>query len=181
MKLWEDLKKKKLSYDGEEYTEPVPLTLNQIETSLPPAGHGGSVDLVPLLVGRTRHLLQHPAANLLEKDMKEPGSNVGKVHIKPGEELGVWNLLKERGVTDWLPLSEVYRDTQGPFLSGLFGVEKPNKFATNGEPLLRVIMNLKPHKQGAEDHQGRHQGVAYGNQLDPDVPSGDGNGPRVAG
>lgn len=144
MKLWEDLKKKKLSYDGEEYTEPVPLTLNQIETSLPPAGHGGSVDLVPLLVGRTRHLLQHPAANLLEKDMKEPGSNVGKVHINPGEELGVWNLLKERGVTDWLPLSEVYRDTQGPFLSGLFGVEKPNKFATNGAPLLRVIMNLKP-------------------------------------
>ena len=144
MKLWEDLKKKKLSYDGEEYTEPVPLTLNQIETSLPPAGHGGSVDLVPLLVGRTRHLLQHPAANLLEKDMKEPGSNVGKVHINPGEELGVWNLLKERGVTDWLPLSEVYRDTQGPFLSGLFGVERPNKFATNGAPLLRVIMNLKP-------------------------------------
>ena len=29
-------------------------------------------------------------------------------------------------------------------MSGLFGVEKPNRFADSGAPLLRVIMNLKP-------------------------------------
>ena len=33
--LWEDLKKKKLSYDGEEFTEPVEITVDQIEKSLP--------------------------------------------------------------------------------------------------------------------------------------------------
>ena len=144
LKLWDELKQKRISYDGEEFSEPVPLTRDQILRSLPPAGHGGSVDLAPLLVGRARFLLQNPSSNLLEADEREPGANSACVHIALGEELEVWQLLQDRGVIEWLPLSEVHKDAQGHFLSGMFGVEKPNKLSPGGRPLLRVIMNLQP-------------------------------------
>ena len=144
LKVWDDLKRKRISYDGEEFTEPVAISKNQIMKSLPPQGHGGSVELVPLLVGHTRYLLQNPHANLLDETLKEPGPNTAKVHIAAGEEMAVWKLLHERGIVDWLPLEDVYKDSRGPYLSGLFGVEKANKFTADGLPLLRVIMNLKP-------------------------------------
>ena len=142
--IWEDLKRKRISYDGEEFSDPVAVTCEQIYKSLPPEGHGGSVDLVPLLVGRARFLLENPQANLLDESLKEPGPNTAKVHIAAGEELQVWSLLKERRVIDWLPLDKVHRDSKGPYLSGLFGVEKPNRFTASGLPLLRVIINLQP-------------------------------------
>ena len=143
-KLWRELKTKKISYDGEEFTEPVPISFNQIVKSLPPEGHGGSVDLVPLLRGQARFLLQHPEANLLEAEEREPGPCTAKVHITPGEELKVWKLLESRGIIKWIPLDEVHRDQTGCYLSGLFGVVKPQRFTDEGLPLLRVIMNLKP-------------------------------------
>ena len=38
----------------------------------------------------------------------------------------------------------VFADANGPYLSGMFGVPKPNKFTDAGDPILRVIMNLIP-------------------------------------
>ena len=67
-----------------------------------------------------------------------------KVHIKKGEEFSVFKLLETRGVIDWIPAEEVYRDELGKCLNGLFGVVKPGKFTPTGEPVLRVIMNLIP-------------------------------------
>ena len=81
--VWKDVIDKKLSYDGEECLEPLPVTTKQILKSLPPVGHGGSVELLPLLVGKTRHLLGHPEEILLSAREKEPGSNRAKVHIDP--------------------------------------------------------------------------------------------------
>ena len=100
LKVWDDLKRKRISYDGEEFTEAVAISKNQIMKSLPPQGHGGSVELVPLLVGHTRYLLQNPYANLLDETQKEPGPNTAKVHIAAGEEMAVWKLLHEQGIVD---------------------------------------------------------------------------------
>ena len=142
--LWEELKKKKLSYDGEEFTEPVEISVLQIEKSLPPLGHGGSVPLGPLLVGRSRFLLEHPEYVVRAPHLQEPGRNTARVHIKAGEELKVWKLLEERGIVGWINIKDVHQNEHGPFLSGLFGVPKPGRFAPSGDVLLRVIMNLKP-------------------------------------
>ena len=60
-----DLKEKKVSYTGEEISQPHPLSAEQIEGGLPPKGHGGSVPLLPFLKGRTRFLLEHPEESLL--------------------------------------------------------------------------------------------------------------------
>ena len=152
--VWAELKSKKLSYDGEEFAEPVELTLTQIEKSLPPVGHGGSVELAPLLVGRSRFLVENPEQILLSPDEKTPGPNVGRVHIKKGEELGVWKLLEERGIITWLPIGKVHQDHGGPYLSGLFGVPKSGRFTEEGLPLLRVIMNLKPVNRALSIIQG---------------------------
>lgn len=66
-----------------------------------------------------------------------------KVHVVPGQELQVFKLLEERGVTTWLDDELFFSDSSGKLLNGLFGVIKPSKF-TPGKPVLRVIMNLIP-------------------------------------
>lgn len=58
--VWENVRNKQVSYEGEEYLDPVPLTVRQIEKTLPPLHHGGSVPVVDWVVGRCRHLITHP-------------------------------------------------------------------------------------------------------------------------
>ena len=142
--VWDDVTSKRISYEGEEIMDPMPLSLEQITKSLPPLGHGGSVELEPLLVGRAKYLIQHPVEILLDPADKEPGPNRARVHIKPGQALAIWKLLQERGIIEWIPLSTVHCDGEGAYLSGMFGVPKAGKFTESGDPLLRVIMNLKP-------------------------------------
>ena len=142
--VWLDVLSKRISYDGEEFVEPVALTYEQIYASLPPMGHGGSVELSPLLVGRAEYLIQRPEELLLDPELKEAGPNAARVHIALGEAMKVWQLLEERGIIEWIDLEEVYADEGGPYLAGMFGVPKAGKFTPCGEPLLRVIMNLKP-------------------------------------
>lgn len=67
--VWNDVLAKRISYDGEEFVDPVPLTLEQISQSLPPLGHGGSVELEPLLVGHAKHLIRHPEKILLDGNL----------------------------------------------------------------------------------------------------------------
>ena len=143
-KVVEDLKDKKVSYSGEEISQPHPLSVAQIEKGLPPKGHGGSVSLLPFLHGRTRFLLEHPEESLLAEDDRGACPTTAKVHIQKGEELGVFKLLEERGVISWLPAELAYSDRFGTYLSGLFRVVKPNKFTPKNLPVLRVIMNLIP-------------------------------------
>ena len=142
--LWQDLKSKQVNYEGEEIGNPEPLTCLQIEKGLPPKGHGASVPLSPLLEGKTRHLVLNPEECLLEKKDRSPGKATARVHIAEGEGLKVWRLLEERGIVDWIRLSEVFHDEEGPYLSGMFGVPKAGRYCANGAVVLRVIMNLQP-------------------------------------
>ena len=142
--LWQELLSKRLGYDGEEVSQPIPLSFEQIIPSVPPAGHGGSVALLPLVEGTTRWLLEHPEECLLEASLQKPGPNTAAVHISKGHEKKVWGLLQERGIVDWFPLSKIHRDDHGPFLSGIFGVPKAGRFDSAGRQILRVVMNLKP-------------------------------------
>ena len=142
--LWEDLVSKRLGYDGDEIAQPEPLSYCQILKSVPPPGHGGSVPLAPLLVGGTRWQLEHPESCVLPPCARTPGPNTAAVHIVPGQEREVWGLLEERGVIEWMDKEEVFRDENGPFLSGIFGVPKSGRFDEQGRQILRVVMNLKP-------------------------------------
>ena len=118
--LWADLISKRIGYDGEEVAEPVLLTFEQILKSAPPTGHGGSVPLSSLLVGRTKRQLEHPMECLLEEKYQTKGPNTAKVHICPGHEKQVWQLLVDRGIVEWFPLDKIHRNQDGPFLSGMF-------------------------------------------------------------
>ncbi len=142
--VWSEVNEKSVSYGGEEVALAKPLSVEQIASSLPPLGHGGSVELAPLLVGRSRFLIEHPEQVLLNDSLKKPGKNGAKVHIKQGHELEIFRLLHQRGVIEFIPSDEVFCDREGAFLSGLFGVPKPGKLTPCGLPVLRVIMNLIP-------------------------------------
>eukprot|EP00438_Fugacium_kawagutii_P005000 Skav230039 [mRNA] locus=scaffold465:66745:71032:+ [translate_table: standard] len=142
--IWDNVKNKHINYEGEEVSIAKPLTLAQIQSAMPPVGHGGSVELAPLLTGRSRFLLEHPEELLLPQDQKPPGPNTAKVHIKKGDEPAIFNLLRDRGVIDWVPSEQVYRDEGGLYLSGLFGVPKPHRFTKDHQEVLRLIMNLIP-------------------------------------
>ena len=139
-----DLKEKKVSYTGEEVSRPICLTAEQIQQSLPPRGHGGSIPVTRFLRGRIKHLMENPLESLLPLRERNTGPMQAKVHIEKGAEMEVFELLEERGVITWLPESEVFRDETGECLNGLFGVVKQGKSTLAGRPVLRVIMNLVP-------------------------------------
>ena len=131
LQVWKDVCNKKISYEGEEIGFAQPLSVGQVWVFLPPLGHGGSIDVLPLLQGRTRFLMENPFQMLLDPSSIKGTKNHAKVHIRPGEEVPLF--VKEE---------DVYRDCHGPYLSGLFGVPKPGKVTEKGEPVLRLIMNL---------------------------------------
>ena len=95
LEVWEEMKSKKISYEGEEIGTPHPLTLEQVQKSVPPPGHGASVDLAPLLAGRARFLVENPAECLLSREERAEGPNRARVHIQKDDELGVWGFLFE--------------------------------------------------------------------------------------
>ena len=152
--LWSDLISKRIGYDGEEVAEPVPLSFEQILLSVPPVGHGGAVPVIPFLTGKTRRQLERPEECILAEELQIKGPNKAAVHIVRGHERKVWKLLEERGVIEWFPLKDIYKNADGPFLSGLFGVPKSGRFDEQGRQVLRVIMNLKPINRILQTIQG---------------------------
>ena len=148
--VWLEVSSKQVNYSGEEVATAQTISLEQILPSLPPRGHGGSVELSPLLEGRTRFLIDHPLEVVLGDGKPKVAKNVAKVHIGAGEEPQIFKTLYERGVVDFVPENEVFSDSDGKFLSGLFGVPKPGKFTASGKPILRLIMNLIPINQALE-------------------------------
>ena len=99
--VWDDISKKQINYSGEEVAMAQLLTVDQVIKSLPPLGHGGSVELAPLLHGRTRYLLENPEQVLLRHPGRAGGKHTAKVHIAKGEEVALFKLMFERG---WLIL-----------------------------------------------------------------------------
>lgn len=138
------LKLKKVSYTGEEISQPFPVSVEQIKKGLPPVGHGGSIPVVDFLKGRTKFLVLNPEETLLPEEKREPIPLQAKVHIQRGQEVAVFELLRERGIIRWVPEETVFCTPRGPVLNGLFGVVKPNKYTESNLPVLRVIMNLVP-------------------------------------
>eukprot|EP00435_Cladocopium_sp_Y103_P031029 s3055_g7.t2 len=166
-----DLKEKRTSYTGEEISQPYALTRVQILKSLPPEGHGGSIPVTNFLVGRTKFLIENPLENLVPVRDRERGPMQAKVHIERGQELEVFKLLEERGVTTWIPADQVYSDEMGPCLNGMFGVVKPNKFTPCNKPILRVIMNLVPANRCLEVIRGDIQLLPHGTSWLPLIVS----------
>ena len=139
-----DLKNRKISYTGEEISQPFPLSVVQMMKGLPPKGHGGSISLQHFVKGRAKYLLENPAELILGKEDRMDIPCTARIHINRGEELDVFNLLYERGVITWADSNLAYKDEKGAYLSGLFGVTKPGKLTACGKPVLRCIMNLVP-------------------------------------
>ena len=98
----------------------------------------------PFVVGRTKFLLEHPLECLRDSSERADTPCQARVHIKAGESLAVFKLLEDRGIVEWVPASTAFSDDRGTYLNGLFGVVKQGRFTAEGEPVLRVIMNLIP-------------------------------------
>lgn len=138
-----ELSSRFVNYSGDEIPKMEPLCLAQVSPALPPLGHGGSVNALEWVAGRTKDFLTHPEQCLLVDDGRKLPPLQAKVHIVRGEEAGLAKALVEHGVCDWVELDRVVCYRNQKVLNGLFGVPKPSKLA-NGLPCLRVIMNLIP-------------------------------------
>lgn len=88
--------------------------------------------------------MENPDETLLPLEERGRSPCQAKVHIPRGEEINVFELLRERGIIRWVKDSDVFVDSRGKYLSGMFGVVKPGRFTPCNQLILRVIMNLIP-------------------------------------
>eukprot|EP00438_Fugacium_kawagutii_P012906 Skav224010 [mRNA] locus=scaffold2932:91460:93807:+ [translate_table: standard] len=142
-KTIDELKKKRVNYQGEEVGVCHKLTLRQVLPALPPAEHGASIRAVDFLCEHSAYLMNNPEESILPDDGRTLPKLKGIIHAEPSEMKAIAQELVCRGVCGWIDLENVacYRGER--ILNGMFGVEKPSKIQT-GEPILRLIMNLVP-------------------------------------
>ena len=138
-----DLNSKRVGYSGEEIGVCTTLTLKQVIPALPPAEHGGVIDILPLVSPITRDLLLHPERLRVTDVGQDMPKLKGKIHVRPEEVDDLADELIERGICRWLPWEEVAEFRGEKVLNGLFGVPK-NTTLADGSPVLRLIMNLVP-------------------------------------
>ena len=98
-----EVKEKKVSYTGEEVSQPLPLSVNQIVGGLPPRGHGASVPVEPFVVGRTKFLLEHPLECLRDSSERADTPCQARVHIKAGSPWPFSNFWKREGLLIGFP------------------------------------------------------------------------------
>ena len=132
-----------INYSGEEVLPMRPLTVEQMEPGLPPAGAGGRVSAFDLVDPGTRMFLSDPSLSFLPMEDVEEGPCQAAVHVEAGSRASVARLLVERGVCKPLRRCEVGQFQGRPVLNELFGVPKP-KLLSDGRPILRTIINLIP-------------------------------------
>lgn len=137
----EELKKKRVNYQGEEMGTCHRLTLEQVLPALPPKEHAASINAIDFLSPQSAYMMTHPEEAILPDDGRTLPRLNGIIHADSAEMRLIAAELTTRGVCDWLPLREVacYRGSR--VLNGMFGVEKAAKLP-NGKPILRLIMNL---------------------------------------
>ena len=151
-----DLKKRGLSYEGEEIAKAEALSLVRVTPALPPEGHGGAIDICTWVSGRTLWYLNNPLA-CIEADTGQILPKLqSKVHIVQGERLALAQLLVSRNICTWTRDCDVLRYRGQRVLNGLFGVEKP-ALCPSGETTLRCIMNLIPSNSILKTLEGRVQ------------------------
>lgn len=157
-KVASDLAAARIDYNGEETGVCEALTLRQIMPALPPLGHGGSIPLVDVVGPATREILEAPE-KLLKLDFDHPKPKVpGSTHFGVGERLPVCETLVKFGICEWIKESQVVRVRGEKVLNGLFGVRKPATLPS-GEPILRVIMNLKATNSVMHQIRGAVEGL----------------------
>ena len=139
----EELKGKRISYTGEELSSCHPLSLDQVVPGLPPAGHGGSVDVLGVVSAGTRRLLEDPSRLVIADTGQVLPPLQAKVHCPSHEILPLCKELVKRNICTWTKIEDVFHYRGPPVLSGLFGVEKPTALP-DGRKVLRLIMNLIP-------------------------------------
>ena len=124
-----EMAKTTISYCGEEVLPLLPLSVAQMEPGLPAYGHGGQIDSMQFVSGRTKLLLANPAECILPVANRESGPTQAKVHARPGEELAVCQLLVERNVC----LDRFGQCLQARWSSCPFGtVSNPRRFLMAG-------------------------------------------------
>ncbi len=153
-RIEKDVTDKQVSYSGEEISTCQKLTLDQVLPSLPPMGHGGSIDSLAWVGPTTRRFLENPEHCVLEQPNLTGVSIPGKIHVTPEDKLPLALELVRRGVCEWYPLEDVFEVGNRRLLNGLFGVKKPTQLG-DGRPVLRLIMNLVPSNRVLQQLMGR--------------------------
>ena len=164
MKGWkEELRMRKIGYDGEEVGLPHSLTLEQIKPGLPPPGVAASLDALRFATGEVREVLMDPFRLLKPLAEWDEAPRQSKIWSSEEDFERIADYLLELGILEEVSMEEaeeiVIRDDRGrPVRHGMFGVEKPKDepVIVNGEslPVLRLIFNLIPINAGLRDFEG---------------------------
>ena len=141
--LEKELRSKRINYQGEEVGICHKLTLQQVLPSLPPADHGGSIDICEFVSVHTKMMLLNPGKSVLDDVGQDLPKLQGRIHAEVGHMELISDELVKRNVCDWIPSDSVFQFRGVPVLNGLFGVEKSSLLG-DGRPVLRLIMNLVP-------------------------------------
>ena len=113
-----ELKKRRVSYEGEEVGVWHVLSLEQIEPALPPREHGGTISVLDFVSNTTREFLEAPE-KLLEEDVGQPLPKLqGKIHAGIGEMKKIAVELVQRGVCSWISLEDVVEYRNEKVLNG---------------------------------------------------------------
>lgn len=129
------------------------LCVDQVLPALPPASHGGSIFAVDLVCEGTRKFLENPLDSLRDDVPADRRVLQAKVHIAPGEESKLSDLLVSRNICKWVEEESVLQVGGCRVLNGMFGVGK-GKYLDDGREYQRVIMNLIPSNRVFEQARG---------------------------
>ena len=151
--LEKELKSRRVGYTGEEIGTCHRLTMKQVLPSLPPAEHGGSIDILNFVSKSTQFFLRNPLKMVMKDEGQDLPKLQGKIHVEEGSKMMLAKELVSRNVCRWIPFSKVFRYRGQAVLNGLFGVEKPT-LLPSGEPVLRLIMNLVPSNSVLKTFEG---------------------------
>ena len=155
LEVEKDILSKRVGYDGEEVFVCHPLSLEQVEPSLPPMGHGGVIKALDWVGPSSRRFLLNPQDCLLEKPNLSKARIPGRVHVVPGEKVRLAKeLVKRNNICVWHPLEDIHKIGDEPLLNGMFGVPK-SATVPSGACVLRLIMNLIPSNCCLQQLQGK--------------------------
>eukprot|EP00438_Fugacium_kawagutii_P024621 Skav207650 [mRNA] locus=scaffold2758:77333:83766:+ [translate_table: standard] len=134
-----ELSKLRVSYTGEVVEKARPLTLEQVLPGLPSPAHGGLVNILEVVDEKLARKLERPDLLLREcipELVPEPQVMCGDI------EWGkVAKAMYDRNLVT--PVDQYPVIDGKPVLNGAFGVVKPEKFTEQGEPVLRMIIDLR--------------------------------------
>lgn len=152
--IGKDILSKRVGYGGEEIFVCHQLSLEQVEPSLPPLGHGGVIDSLDWVGPASRRFLLNCQDCLLDSPELGKARIPGKVHVVAGEKIKLARELVRRGICVWHPLEDIHCVGNTPLLNGMFGVPKAAT-VKSGAPVLRLIVNLIPSNCCLQQLQGK--------------------------